>query len=906
MADSSKPGHGGDGSQSARLAQQRFAGQDTTPSATIALGGGDDSSDRDTDENEGSCNTLATTGVTSSASRAAALKRKKVRRASLHIVSFIRVNVQASPTVNFSVTVDSSRTVEYLASLIEAEYAFRFTHLAQRFPPDQAARDNPNGVVTEPLVVGFLCDTQGRELNFQSPISAVLNLGDIVTVSHGAEEGEITQMMSHVTEDLDDIVTDSSGQGLESRFDLYSPQSVVSPGILDSTSDNRFTALLRNMAGITLFREFCQVELQLEALLFWMEVEIFTSTTPELRWLMAKYIYFMYIVDNAPLIINVPEDIRTDITASLGSQSDVQIFDEAQLHVYCLLKKQVFPKFEKTDKFKDFLRFRMTNPQAYFSAKIRNKYADNFKPNLELMLEICGGAGFAFHGLTPVHVKEKFLSRVIKRYFPSAAGVDGYWTQVAHVATAQRVRKVQKEKKLTKFFGVERDSKDRAQLRDEMVRQMARVDGDGGGATEGTGPGSRSSSNMDLTRELLLPAENDSGGGSEDGMNVDATTDDAASVDDLYARKRRADKLVEFFGKSVQRELGAAGVTQTGLPSVSNGDGGALPHSSGGYLGGAQAGQRPSRRGSTNDHTTITAGVVSAMTAMVGGGTAASDRASGGEIKTMVSTMNELPSETKAMLTRRSKKLRYVLGEALDENMAYDALLREVFAAPDRDRRVSSGGVKPIRASGTATSGVASLTDDVGEEGEEVDPFDDDDALTFQEEDDDVFLSDDDGDDAHSFATTSTHERKNAHLSKVRRRGKLEQLLGEGKIPTAAQGTPAPVIVLPSTTPARPATHEEQVKRRQRATKLEKVFGAPLPIEALTDVQRRTLEHRRSIVSVSRMLADSSALSSVLEHLAHASSPSGPSFLAPTLGESGGSAAASSGSGTFESPAGTL
>ncbi|ORZ41035.1 hypothetical protein BCR44DRAFT_1104258 [Catenaria anguillulae PL171] len=65
------------------------------------------------------------------------LMRKKVERTSIHIISFLRLHIRlpasfapaGSPPITFAVTVDASRTIEYLAALIEAEYAFRYTHL---------------------------------------------------------------------------------------------------------------------------------------------------------------------------------------------------------------------------------------------------------------------------------------------------------------------------------------------------------------------------------------------------------------------------------------------------------------------------------------------------------------------------------------------------------------------------------------------------------------------------------------------------------------------------------------------------------------------------------------------------------------------------------------------------------
>ncbi|KAI9173082.1 hypothetical protein H9P43_007213 [Blastocladiella emersonii ATCC 22665] len=852
--------------------------------------------------------------------RVALLLQKKVQRASLHIISFLRIYVRISSRITFPVTVDAARTIEYLASQIEAEYAFRYTSIAEQCrPPAGVTLEGEPATVpndqlrSEPLIVGLLCDASGRQFNFQDTISNVLNLGDTVVVVNGMDD--VTQAMAE-PQDLDYAA-------FESKFDLYS-QSTSQPETIESTSDNRFLALLRNMAGLTLFREFATTELALESLLFWLEVEIFTTTAPELQPLMAKYIFFMYIADHAPLVINISKEMRADIAAAVTSYRDTNMFDEAQLHAYTVLKKHVFPKFERTEKFREFLRFRTTSPQAYFAAKIRDSFSEQFKPNLELMLEICGGAAFAARG-TPVYIREKFMNRVVKRYFPSASAIEGYWNNINHAAAVQRVRKVTKERKLAKFFGTDR-GKDRTLLQDEMVRQLTPLNA---GGKNSASPSASAGRSYD---DGLMSDDDDDGIDYANDNEVmprgESNDDKSDGDDDLFARVKRRGKLEQILGEKVKPETiggGNGGNPMSTLPSVMTATLGGGNFSMGFGSGGpttTMTGYDPSvpstmLRGvglaNPAESTSARGGGAGGNSANLVAGTLAfphsNSASSDTEVPVKVVTLNELPTQTKAMLTRRSKKLRHVLGEALDENTAYESLMRELFNPMNRatlDRRTSGtnrasfpaggGAVGPsgIQPSPTAASFINRLAeiDDAAEDPVEIDPFEEDAMMGSDFDESDLLNSESDSEGSLSdlSSESSANGSTKSRLKRVKRRGKLEQILGEGKLPaTAPHSRRASAVNGPNANkPPRKITKEDRVKRRKRVNKLEKVFGQLPPVEALTELERRTIEHRRSIASISRMLSNGPAMASLIDYLVTSSG---------TMDTTGGSGSGGGGGG---------
>jgi len=119
--------------------------------------------------------------------------------------------------------------------------------------------------------------------------------------------------------------------------------------------DERFQSILHNKITLNLFYTFCLKEYSVENLLFWLDVEIFQTVNKDKYELYSNYIYYTYVDNNAPLQINITEEIKSDINikdADFTNPDILEIFDEAQEHIYIMLKIYLYQKFELNSIFK--------------------------------------------------------------------------------------------------------------------------------------------------------------------------------------------------------------------------------------------------------------------------------------------------------------------------------------------------------------------------------------------------------------------------------------------------------------------------------------------------------------------------------------------------------------------------
>jgi len=125
--------------------------------------------------------------------------------------------------------------------------------------------------------------------------------------------------------------------------------------------DENFQKILHNKITLNIFYTFCLKENALENLLFWLDVEIFQTVDKDKYKLYSNYIYYTYIDNNAPLPINITEEIRSDIdieNADFSNSNILEIFDEAQEHIYIMLKIYLYQKFELNPIFKKLQNYR--------------------------------------------------------------------------------------------------------------------------------------------------------------------------------------------------------------------------------------------------------------------------------------------------------------------------------------------------------------------------------------------------------------------------------------------------------------------------------------------------------------------------------------------------------------------
>ncbi|EPZ36666.1 Regulator of G protein signaling domain-containing protein [Rozella allomycis CSF55] len=300
------------------------------------------------------------------------------------------------------------RTVEhYLTGQIEAEYAF----------------DHPESSL---LVCGALYDEDMVPLLFESVIGDVLDMFSIVNVENIHEDPEIF----------------NSRNSKPLKMEDSKESNVVSVSIL--STEDKFQAVLHNKIHLDLFKDFCIKEKCIEYLLFWIEVETLQSVNPVQRQLLIKYIYNTFIKDDSPLKVNLGNEIRKDIRFN-ESNCSVSVFDDAQEHVYALMKKRLFSKFENTDKYRQ-----LKNSKNELSADDFDDFASAYSPKYDKLLIILPNIKTE---LTE-EKQDTALSNAISRYFTvDSSLLQGYFSAARFLSKTQRLRKQLKEKRLNKFFG---------------------------------------------------------------------------------------------------------------------------------------------------------------------------------------------------------------------------------------------------------------------------------------------------------------------------------------------------------------------------------------------------------------------------------------------------------------------
>ncbi|CAG8797819.1 14716_t:CDS:2, partial [Racocetra fulgida] len=196
-------------------------------------------------------------------------------------------------------------------------------------------------------------------------------------------------------------------------------------------SQSNFRSILSNLLALNYFQKFSIREFSVENLLFWLDIELFAAGTCDIEdnyfedqqsvIIHAKYIYLTYIGSNAPLQVNLSDEIRKDITWPLEDDCIVErnMFDEAQEAVYQLMKGHSFTRFEQSPEWKECENIKMTDRE------MTEPLGCYFRPNMSLMLAItmalddnCNPAPISHH------YKEQTLHSILSQYFPETILLD--------------------------------------------------------------------------------------------------------------------------------------------------------------------------------------------------------------------------------------------------------------------------------------------------------------------------------------------------------------------------------------------------------------------------------------------------------------------------------------------------
>ncbi|KAJ3107654.1 hypothetical protein HDU97_003648 [Phlyctochytrium planicorne] len=468
-------------------------------------------------------------------SRMDRVRERRTKRTTKHIGQFLKVNVQLSTGLGFDVTVDKSHTIEYLAHQIEAEYAFR--NVLASLGQSEREDFDPQQKTFEPLEIGQLFDSGMLALKFSDTIGDVLSFNDTVLVinTYGANSRGKDGSPAPLDVDLETDPVRVNDKAQSSHGSVTSmgdfPEdtpararqiSVTTTGTTQ-TLDDRLQMLLHSKLGLVYFHQFCLEEYCVENLLFWLMVEVLQNCDASIRGTFAKFIYLVYIAHSSPLSINVSPEIRNDIkeafsSGSPSSFSDVGVFDEAQENVYAVLKDK----------------------KRYIESKINGTYADAFPSTAQTIFDLVSiledpssessaeaiariGDGKRL-AVNSNEFRELFLSLCSNEFFATQPDLFyHYFDAVSRMSWAQKQKKMQKEKKLSKFFG-ERPSSEQLQRQTNNQRRIS----------------------LTMLKENI----------KDDGDELDAILSNS-SLDgngDPTARRKKMEKLETFFGDKIPKK----------------------------------------------------------------------------------------------------------------------------------------------------------------------------------------------------------------------------------------------------------------------------------------------------------------------------------------------------------------
>ncbi|CAG8437018.1 2950_t:CDS:2 [Diversispora eburnea] len=614
------------------------------------------------------------------------IHQKRFSRTIQHISSFLQINANISSKINFPVTIEKSFTVERLARQIEAEYAFKFGGI------ETVIQHEPLevGLLYDVSMVALrFRDLVGDVLEHGDTVH-VLNIYESYHPRLDQEdESEFDNLKYIVDKDLPPIPpispnnesikekrlslpnissnnVNNDNSDISDNIDEVIPSNQInssistpnSPEILNSSSsslpsinqiqntiqasESRFQAVLANTLSLNYFQKFAIREFSAENLLFWLEVELFAAGVScdiennyyeeqQSAVIYARYIFLTYICVNAPLQVNLSDEIRREIAWPIDDDCEVErnMFDEAQEAVYQLMRGHTFIRFEESPEWKECLSIKKTGIGKIFikiSYDMIEPLEKYFRPNMSLMLVINNMSLNNSSEQAPIshHFKEQTLHSTLSQYFPETIlldnkgeridtkfereikGVDGYFDVENRMTNAQRMRRMKKERKLQWVFG----------------EKVGRIE----------------------DQIIVLPKENLYGNGKI-GFGEDDDFKSAFSIDsvnrkmakEVWNRKKRVEKLESIFGRGLKDSQTTPNIFKSkknSAPTI------ITTH------------KMPQTLGlNVNDTQKIR-------------------------------TTNELNKNDKRILRRKNRKLKVILGENFDENMVYQTLAQPAIQSP--------------------------------------------------------------------------------------------------------------------------------------------------------------------------------------------------------------------------------
>lgn len=139
--------------------------------------------------------------------------------------------------------------------------------------------------------------------------------------------------------------------------------------IQSSRTDELLSKILSNRIGLQYFLNYCIKELVVEDVLFWLDIECFQTIEPKLKEIYISFIIVTYIIDGAPLKINISEELRNNFFIQYSENPlSNELFDEIQEEIYSTIQCFHYAKFEKSKLFESLLNTRKKGNTIVLSA----------------------------------------------------------------------------------------------------------------------------------------------------------------------------------------------------------------------------------------------------------------------------------------------------------------------------------------------------------------------------------------------------------------------------------------------------------------------------------------------------------------------------------------------------------
>ena len=143
-----------------------------------------------------------------------------------------------------------------------------------------------------------------------------------------------------------------NGSSFAISEDLSSKKTIL------SKVEDRLKSVLNNSVSLQFFNEFCLQEYAVENVLFWVEAQVYSSILePVLQKTFSKHLYYTYINPGAPLALNVDEEMRKSIKMSYEFPN-ADTYVDIQAFIYILIKQHAYNRYENSQLFKKFLKFK--------------------------------------------------------------------------------------------------------------------------------------------------------------------------------------------------------------------------------------------------------------------------------------------------------------------------------------------------------------------------------------------------------------------------------------------------------------------------------------------------------------------------------------------------------------------